>query len=53
MLGVLGALGFGLFTMARGQDVGGKKSNKYMWWRIYLQAGALALFAVLLVLTRN
>ncbi len=53
MLAVLGVLGAGLVTMARGKDVTGKTSNKLMWWRIYLQAGALALFALVLVLAKN
>jgi hypothetical protein len=53
MLAVLAVLGTGLIVMARGKDVSGKTSNKLMWWRIYLQAGALALFALVLTLAKN
>lgn len=53
MLAVLGVLGFGLATMVRGKDATGVKSNKLMWWRVYLQAIALALFAIVLVLTKK
>lgn len=51
--GVVGVLGAGLITMARGKDVNGRTSNKLMWWRIYLQGGALALFALLLSLLKG
>lgn len=50
MAAVLAVLAMGLYTMLRGKDVSGKKANKLMWWRVYLQALALALFAVVLVL---
>lgn len=53
MLAVLTVLGTGLFTMARGKDVTGKQTNKLMWLRVYLQALALALFAVVLILTKK
>ena len=53
MLSVLAVLGMGLMTMARGKDITGKQSNKLMWMRIYLQAVALALFALVLVLTKK
>ena len=53
MLAVLAVLGFGLATMVRGKDVTGVKSNKLMWWRVYLQAIALALFAVVMVLAKK
>lgn len=53
MIAVLGVLGTGLVTMVRGKDVTGEKSNKMMWWRVYLQAIALALFALVIVLAKN
>ncbi len=53
MAAVLGVLGMGLYTMVRGKDVTGVKSNKLMWWRVYLQAIALALFAVMLILAKG
>lgn len=53
MIAVLSVLGTGLITMVRGNDVSGEKSNKLMWWRVYLQAAALALFALVLVLAKN
>jgi hypothetical protein len=51
MLGVLGVLAAGLTGLVRG---GGDpvRSNRLMRWRIILQAVALALFALLLMLTR-
>ena len=52
MIGVVVVLGFGLVTMVNGKDVSGEKSNKLMWWRIYLQAGALALFALVMALSK-
>ena len=47
----LGALGFGLARMVQGRNTlaDAEKSNKFMWYRIYFQAAALALFALLLV----
>lgn len=53
MFAVLGVLGTGLVTMVRGKDVTGEKSNKLMWWRVYLQALALGLFALVLVLAKH
>ena len=52
MIGVVVVLGFGLVTMVGGKDVSGEKSNKLMWWRIYLQAGALAFFALVMALAK-
>jgi hypothetical protein len=49
-LGALAALGTGLAVMVRGKDVSGKTSNKWMWRRIYFQAAALALLALIWVL---
>ena len=42
MLVVLGSLGFGLYAMARGGEYSAK-SNKFMRWRVWAQAGAVAL----------
>ena len=53
MMAVLTVLGMGLYTMLRGKDVTGMKSNKLMWWRVYLQAIALALFAAVLILSKG
>lgn len=53
MIAVLTVLGMGLLTMVRGKDITGEKSNKLMWWRVYLQAAALALFALVIVLVKN
>lgn len=52
MIGVVAVLGYGIVTMVSGKDVSGAKSNKLMWWRIYLQAGALALFALIMTLSK-
>ena len=51
MLGVLGALAAGMIGMVRG---GGDpmRSNRLMRWRVILQAVALLLFALLLMLLR-
>ena len=53
MIAVVAVLVTGLVTMANGKDISGEKSNKLMWWRIYLQAGALAFFAIVLVLSKK
>ena len=63
MLGVVGALVAGLVNMARTPTDGtpedaenvarAKTSNKLMWTRVYLQAAALALFALALVLMKG
>lgn len=49
MLGVLGVLAGGMIGLVRG---GGDpaRSNRLMRWRVILQAVALALFALLLLL---
>lgn len=51
MLGVLGVLAAGFVGLVRG---GGDpvRSNRLMRWRVLLQALALALFAVLMLLLR-
>ena len=54
MLGVMVALCMGLAAMVKGGGLdNAKKSNKLMQWRIYLQAGALAVFAIVLVLAKQ
>lgn len=46
-LAAAGALIMGIVTMASGKDVTGRKSNKLMFTRVYLQAGAVALVVLL------
>ncbi|MDB5477619.1 MAG: Hypoxia induced protein conserved region [Alphaproteobacteria bacterium] len=53
MIGVVAVLGTGLVTMARGKDMTGEKTNKLMWWRVYLQAIALAFFALVMFLAKK
>ena len=56
MLGVVGVLFAGLIGLARGgSDASGNpvRSNALMRWRVVLQAAALVLFALLLVLLRH
>ena len=52
MLGVLGVLAAGMIGLVRG---GGDpaRSNRLMRWRVLLQAGALVLFALLMLLLRG
>ena len=42
----LGVLFMGVFTMARGKDVTGNKSNKLMQLRVVAQGGTLLLIIV-------
>jgi hypothetical protein len=51
MLGVLGTLFAGMLGLARGQD--GARSNALMRWRVMLQGLALALFVLLLLISRG
>lgn len=53
ILAVVGILASGLIVMVRGKDMSGQTSNKLMWWRIYAQAIAIALFALVLYLLKN
>jgi hypothetical protein len=46
MFAVLGALGLGLFSMARGGEFSRKYGNRLMRARVFLQAAALILFAL-------
>jgi hypothetical protein len=55
MIGAIGAvllsLVLGLVTMVRSGEAGAKRSNKLMRWRIGLQALALLLFALAMMLS--
>ena len=53
LLAVLGALGGGLYSMARGGDYNKKNANKFMRWRVILQGVALLILAVGLFITRE
>jgi hypothetical protein len=50
MLATLGVLFFGIITMARGGDFNLKYGNKIMRTRIVLQALALLIFAITMVI---
>lgn len=51
MLGALGALALGVINMAKGNDP--RRSNKLMQSRVLLQALALVLFAIFMLLFRR
>jgi Hypoxia induced protein conserved region len=51
MLGVLGSLGLGLISMARGDNP--RRSNKLMRSRIMFQALAILFFVLFMVLFRH
>jgi hypothetical protein len=51
MIGTLTVLGFGVATMLRGGDP--RRSNKLMQSRVIMQALALVLLAVLMLLARH
>jgi len=53
MLSALGVLFAGVIGMARRGDSASLKSNKLMQWRVILQAVALALFALFMLLYRR
>ena len=50
MLATLGVLFFGIITMARGGDFNLKYGNRIMRARIVLQALALLIFAIIMVI---
>ena len=50
MLATLGVLFFGIATMARGGDFNKKNANKLMRARVAMQAVAVGLFAIVLLL---
>ena len=51
MIGTVGMLFAGLFTMVRGGTPG--RANKLMQYRVLLQGAAIALFVVLLMLLKH
>lgn len=51
MLGTLGVLGMGVASMLRGGDP--RRSNKLMQSRVIMQALALVLLAVLMLMARH
>jgi NADH:ubiquinone oxidoreductase subunit 6 (subunit J) len=51
MLGTLGVLGMGVVSMLRGGDP--RRSNKLMQSRVIMQALALVLLAVLMLMARH
>ena len=51
MLGVLAALGIGVFTMLKGGNP--RRSNKMMQLRVVMQAAALAILAILMMMAAN
>ncbi len=53
MAATVGALVWGLIAMARGGEFNAKWSNKMMRYRVLFQAIALAVFAILLSLTKS
>lgn len=53
MAATVGALAWGLFAMARGGEFNAQWSNKMMRYRVLFQAIAIAVFALLLSLTRG
>ena len=53
MAATLGALVWGLIAMARGGEFNAKWSNKMMRYRVLFQAIAIAVFAVLLGLSKG
>jgi thiamine transporter ThiT len=53
MAATVGALFWGLIAMARGCEFNAKWSNKMMRYRVLFQAIAIAVFAVLLGLTKG
>ena len=51
LLGVLGALGVGVFTMIKGGNP--RRSNKMMQMRVIMQAVALVVLGVLMMMAAN
>ena len=49
MLAVLGVLGWGLVSMARGGGYNAVWSNRLMRWRVGLQALAIAIFVIIVL----
>lgn len=53
VLVVLGILLLGISSFGRGGEAASKTSNKYMRWRIYAQAVAIALILVFVYFRRT
>jgi len=53
MAATVGALAWGIFSMARGGEFNAKWSNKMMRYRVIFQAIALLVFALLLSLSKH
>lgn len=53
MAAVLGVLFWGVITMARGGEYNVRWSNKIMRYRVILQAIALVIFCVILLMARQ
>lgn len=53
MAATVGALLWGLIAMARGGEFNAKWSNKMMQYRVLFQAIAIAVFALLLALSKS
>ncbi len=53
LLSVLGVLGLGIFSMARGGKFSLKYGNKLMQLRIIIQASAIFFFVILLFLLQK
>jgi hypothetical protein len=53
MVGTLGVLFFGLFSMARGGEFDKRNANKLMRLRVLMQFIAVALFVLLILTLRN
>ena len=51
-LATLAVLARGIYTMARGQDISGKQSNKLMSYRVALQLLAIIFIVLLFLLNR-
>lgn len=52
MLATLGVLFLGIFSMARGGEFNRRNSNRLMRWRIIMQAVAVVLFVLFLLLSQ-
>ncbi len=53
MIATLGALFLGIFSMAKGGEFAQRNSNRFMRWRVALQALAILLFVVLILAMRG
>lgn len=46
MLGVVGALGLGVYSMVRGGEFNERNGNRFMRWRVWLQAISVGLIMI-------